>query len=177
MDDLDSISGERSTIPAGPRAARHAGLMVVQPRSIPAPGAPAGAVTVVLADDSDVYRRGMRRAIEADPRLHLVAEVADGAAALAAIRELQPDVALLDLHMPALDGVEVGCRIHADPPPRSPRLVLVSAFLGDDVAARARACGMDHQLDKTTPRREICDLLAGPAPDGSDHHEPAPQIA
>ena len=127
-----------------------------------------GTITVVLADDSDVYRRGMRRAIESDARLTLVAEVADGAAALAAIRELQPDVALLDLQMPALDGVEVCCRIHADPPPRLPRFVLVSAFLSDEVAERARACGMDHQLDKTTPRREICDVLAGAAADGPD---------
>lgn len=125
-----------------------------------------GAVTVVLADDSDVYRRGIRRAIEADARLSLVAEVSDGAAALAAIRELQPDVALLDLQMPALDGIEVSCRIQADPPPRLPRFVLVTAFLTEDVAQRARACGMEHQLDKTTPRREICDVLAGgPADD------------
>jgi two-component system, NarL family, nitrate/nitrite response regulator NarL len=124
-------------------------------------GARTGAVTVVLADDSDVYRRGMRRAIEADARLSLVAEVADGAAALAAIRELQPDVVLLDLQMPALDGVEVCCRVQADPPPRLPRFVLVSAFLSEEVTQRARACGMDHQLDKTTPRREICDVLAG----------------
>jgi two-component system nitrate/nitrite response regulator NarL len=122
-----------------------------------------GVITVVLADDSDVYRRGMRRAIEGDERLALVAEVADGAAALAAIRELQPDVALLDMQMPALDGVEVCRRVHADPPPRPPRFVLLSAFLSDDVAERARACGMDHQLDKTTPRREICDVVAGAA--------------
>lgn len=123
----------------------------------------AGVVSVVLADDSDIYRRGMRRAIEGDDRLALVAEVADGAAALAAIRELQPDVALLDLQMPALDGIEVCRRVQADPPPRRPRFVLLSAFLSDEVAERARACGMDHQLDKTTPRREICDLLAGGA--------------
>ncbi|MFP5361984.1 MAG: response regulator [Thermoleophilia bacterium] len=125
-----------------------------------APRAPAGPITVVLADDSNVYRRAMRRAIEADARLALVAEVADGAAALAAIRELQPDVALLDLQMPALDGVDVGCRIRADPPPRRPRFVLVSALLSEAVVQRARACGMDHQLAKSTPRREICDLLA-----------------
>jgi two-component system nitrate/nitrite response regulator NarL len=135
-----------------------------------------GAITVVLADDSDVYRRGMRRAIENDERLALVAEVADGAAALAAIRELQPDVALLDLQMPALDGVEVCRRVHADPPPRSPRFVLLSAFLSDEVAERARACGMDHQLDKTTPRREICDVLAGGA-GAASARELGPQIA
>jgi hypothetical protein len=39
--------------------------------------------------------------------------------------------------------------------------VLVSAFLAPEAIQRARACGMDHQLEKTTPRREICDLLAG----------------
>jgi two-component system nitrate/nitrite response regulator NarL len=138
--------------------------------------APAGVTTVVLADDSDVYRRGMRRAIDNDARLALVAEVADGAAALAAIRELQPDVALLDLQMPALDGVEVCCRILADPPPRRPRFVLLSAFLSDEVVERARACGMDHQLDKTTPRREICDLLAGGS-GGPDELDLGPQIA
>src|ERR1700712_1061403 len=128
------------------------------------------AVTVVLADDSDVYRRGMKRAIEADDRLALVAEVADGAAALEAIREHQPDVALLDLQMPALDGVEVCCPVHADPPGHHTRFVLVSAFLSDDVIARANACGMDHQLEKTTPRRQICDLLAA----AGDPDPPAP---
>lgn len=178
MDDLRLISRDSARVLPGPRREPRAG----RPAAAGSPaavkhGAAAGAVTVVLADDSDVYRRGMRRAIEADARLVLVAEVADGAAALAAIRELQPDVALLDLQMPALDGVEVCCRIQADPPARRPRLVLVSAFLSDDVAERARACGMDHQLDKTTPRREICDLLAGTAPDGSDVREPGPQIA
>jgi two-component system nitrate/nitrite response regulator NarL len=120
-------------------------------------------VTVVLADDSDVYRRGMKRAIEADERLSLVAEVADGAAALEAIREHQPDVALLDLQMPELDGLEVCARVHAGAPDTRTRFVLVSAFLSEDVIARARACGMAHQLEKATPRRQICDVLADAA--------------
>lgn len=121
----------------------------------------------MLADDSDLYRRAMRRAIEADARLALVAEVADGAAALAAIREHQPDAALLDLQMPALDGVEVCRRVRADPPPRLPRVVLVSAELSDEAHARAQACGIDHERDKTTASGEICDLLAGePEPPG-----------
>ena len=132
------------------------------------------AVTVVLADDSDVYRRGMKRAIEADERLALVAEVTDGVAALQAILEHQPDVALLDFQMPALDGVEVCCRVHADPPSRRTRFVLVSAFLSDDVIARASACGMDHHLEKTTPRRQICDLLAAAGDAAVDEGEPAP---
>lgn len=136
-----------------------------------------GAITVVLADDSDVYRRGMKRAIEADERLMLVAEVADGAAALEAIREHQPDVALLDFQMPALDGVEVCCRVHADPPGNRTRFVLVSAFLSDDVIARASACGMDHQLEKTTPRRQICDVLATARDTGASDPVPGPDAA
>lgn len=177
MDDLRLISRDSARAPAGPRRDARGGRTAGGSPATVRPDARAGAVTVVLADDSEVYRRGMRRAIEADARLALVAEVADGAAALAAIRELQPDVALLDLQMPGLDGVEVCCRIRADPPPRRPRLVLVSAFLSDHVAERARVCGMDHQLDKTTPRREICDLLAGAVPDSSNVYEPGPQIA
>jgi CheY-like chemotaxis protein len=135
------------------------------------------AVTVVLADDSDVYRRGMKRAIEADERLALVAEVSDGAAALEAIRRHQPDVALLDFQMPALDGIEVCCRVHADPPGNRTRFVLVSAFLSDEVIARASACGMDHKLEKTTPRRQICDLLAAARGDGPDAPAPGPDAA
>jgi two-component system nitrate/nitrite response regulator NarL len=138
---------------------------------------PPRAVTVVLADDSDVYRRGMKRAIEADERLALVAEVADGAAALAAIREHQPDVALLDFQMPALDGVEVCCRVHADPPGNKTRFVLVSAFLSEDVIARASACGMDHQLEKTTPRRQICDVLAHATDAEPNSGMPGPAVA
>jgi two-component system nitrate/nitrite response regulator NarL len=134
-------------------------------------------VTVVLADDSDIYRRGMRRAIEADERLALVAEVSDGAAALEAIREHQPDVALLDFQMPALDGVEVCCRVQADPPAHRTRFVLVSAFLGDDVIVRARACGMDHQLEKATPRRQICDVLAEGAAAEPDRSGPGGDAA
>jgi len=177
MDDLRLNSRDSARVLAGPRRDPHAERTApAGTTAVAKPAAPARVVTVVLADDSEVYRRGMRRAIEADERLTLVAEVADGAAALAAIRELQPEVALLDLQMPALDGVEVGRRIRADPPPRRPRLVLVSAFLSDDVAQRARACGMDHQLDKTTPRREICDLLAGAAPNGSDLHVAGPRM-
>jgi CheY-like chemotaxis protein len=77
--------------------------------------------------------------------------------------------------MPALDGVEVCCRVHADPPGHRTRFVLVSAFLSDDVIARATACGMDHQLEKTTPRRQICDVLA--AAPGTPGPMPGPAAA
>jgi len=64
-------------------------------------------VRIVIADDHPIFRRGLRSVIEADPRLKVIAEADDGQSALARIRELQPDVAVLDIDMPPPDGLEV----------------------------------------------------------------------
>jgi DNA-binding NarL/FixJ family response regulator len=62
-------------------------------------------IRIVIADDHPIFRRGLRMVIEADPALKVVAEADDGAAALARIQELQPDIAVLDIDMPPPDGV------------------------------------------------------------------------
>jgi DNA-binding NarL/FixJ family response regulator len=64
-------------------------------------------VTVVIADDHPIFRKGLREVIDADPTLRVVAETADGESALSAIAELRPDVAVLDVDMPGRDGFEV----------------------------------------------------------------------
>lgn len=63
--------------------------------------------TILLADDHPVFRRGLRMIIATDPQFNVLDEAADGAQALARIRELQPDVALLDINMPQQSGIEV----------------------------------------------------------------------
>jgi DNA-binding NarL/FixJ family response regulator len=63
-------------------------------------------IRVVVADDQDLVRAGFRAILSADPEIEVVADVADGAAAVAAIREHDPDVALVDVRMPRLDGIE-----------------------------------------------------------------------
>ena len=64
-------------------------------------------IRILIADDHPIFRRGLRLVIEADPALKVVAEAEDGASALARIRELQPDVAVLDIDMPPPDGLAV----------------------------------------------------------------------
>ncbi len=64
-------------------------------------------ITIIIADDHPVFRRGLKMIIEADARLKVAAEAADGAEALELIKKLAPDVAVLDVNMPHLNGFEV----------------------------------------------------------------------
>ncbi len=68
-------------------------------------------IRILIADDHPIFRRGLRMIIESDPALKVVAEADDGAAALASIEALQPDVAVLDMDMPPPDGLAVARRI------------------------------------------------------------------
>lgn len=64
-------------------------------------------ITILLADDHPIVRQGLRQAIELDPRLRVIAEAGDGDEALRLLRALQPQIAVLDIDMPHLDGVAV----------------------------------------------------------------------
>ena len=64
-------------------------------------------VRIVIADDHTIFRDGLRRLLEAEPELQVVAEAADGNEAVAHVRELDPDILLLDLAMPRMPGMEV----------------------------------------------------------------------
>ena len=68
-------------------------------------------VRIVIADDHPVLRKGLRQVIESDPKLKVVAEADDGETALAQVRELKPDIAVLDVDMPKLDGLGVAREI------------------------------------------------------------------
>jgi DNA-binding NarL/FixJ family response regulator len=69
--------------------------------------APPSVISIVIADDHPIVRAGLRQAIESDPALRVVAEAADGDAALARIREHQPAIAVIDIDMPKIDGLGV----------------------------------------------------------------------
>jgi DNA-binding NarL/FixJ family response regulator len=64
-------------------------------------------ITILVADDHPIFRRGLVETIQSDPGLRIVAEAGDGQAALSAIRDLSPEIALLDVHMPKADGIAV----------------------------------------------------------------------
>ena len=96
-------------------------------------------VRVFVADDHPVYRDGMVRAISERPDLELVGEASNGRDALAAIGEANPDVALIDIRMPGLDGLEVLGAIRRDT--TETQVLLLSAHLDSDLAYRAVADG------------------------------------
>ncbi|MEV7118200.1 response regulator transcription factor [Kitasatospora griseola] len=85
-------------------------------------------IRVLLADDQEMVRRGLRRILETQPDLQVVGEAADGVATVEAARALRPDVALVDVRMPRMDGLEVVrqlCGPTADP---QVKVVVVTTF-------------------------------------------------
>jgi two-component system nitrate/nitrite response regulator NarL len=118
-----------------------------------------GAMTlrVVVADDHPLFRAGIVRALEEDGRFAVVAEAGDGAAAEAAIREHSPDVALLDLRMPGIDGLRLVARLRHREPPVA--VVVLTAYTDASLVHSAMAAGAAAYAAKDTDREEILDLL------------------
>ncbi|WP_369241541.1 response regulator [Streptomyces sp. R21] len=101
-------------------------------------------IRVLIADDQDMVRTGFRFFLDAQPDMTVVAEARDGAEAVALARELRPDVCLLDIRMPKLDGLEA-TRLLAGPTVADPlRIVVVTTFDLDEYvygALHGGACG------------------------------------
>lgn len=116
-------------------------------------------LTVVVADDdTDIRELIMITARRAG--LEVVAAVADGDAALAAIRENRPDLAILDVSMPGQDGFDVCRAVRADTRLDETRLLLLSASVDEKAQAVGRAAGADHFLPKPFSPRALVDWLA-----------------
>ena len=101
-------------------------------------------VRVLIADDQDMVRTGFRMILQAQPDMEVVGEASDGAECVELARRLRPDVCLVDIRMPKLDGLEV-TRLLAGPKAVDPlRVVVVTTFDQDDYvygALRGGACG------------------------------------
>src|SRR3954453_470043 len=110
---------------------------------------------VLVADDHPLYRDGVVRAIRERPDLELVGECDDGRAALEQIRELEPDVALLDVKMPLLDGTAVLNAVDREKIPT--RIAFLSAYLDAPVVYTAVAGGAAAYLSKEADRQGIWD--------------------
>jgi two-component system nitrate/nitrite response regulator NarL len=118
-------------------------------------------VRVVIADDHPVYREGLLRAVRERPDLELVGEAATGREALALIRELRPDVAVLDMKLPDLDGRQVLGAVKRDWP--ATRVVFVSAYVDSELVYAAVGGGASGYLSKDATRQQICDAIVGVA--------------
>jgi two-component system, NarL family, nitrate/nitrite response regulator NarL len=116
-----------------------------------------GRISVVVADDHPVYRDGLVRAITSATELELIGEAADGRQAELLIEQKRPDVALVDVKMPAFGGVELCERLIGRGLPT--RVVMISAYLDPNLVARALRAGASAYLGKDASRDEICEEL------------------
>ena len=114
-------------------------------------------VTVVVADDHPIYREGIVRAINERPDLDLVGEAADGRQALDQIQELSPQVAVLDIRMPGLDGTQVLSAMRRDG--LETEVLFLSAFMEPELAYRTVASGARGYLSKESSRHEVCEAI------------------
>ncbi|MFE6846038.1 response regulator [Streptomyces sp. NPDC057686] len=109
-------------------------------------------IRVVVADDQELVRSGFAMILDAQEDIEVVAEVGDGAAAVAAVRELEPDVALLDIRMPVLDGIGACRTISAG---TSCRTVMLTTFDSDEYVYEALHAGASGFLLKDVRRDDL----------------------
>ena len=110
-------------------------------------------VRVLLADDHVLVRSGIRMILETLEGVQIVAETADGRDALALVESLRPDVALLDISMPNLNGIETATRIRIRFP--QTRVVILSMHAGEDYVAQALRAGASGYLLKDATPAEL----------------------
>ncbi|TYB41547.1 response regulator [Actinomadura chibensis] len=112
-------------------------------------------IEVLLADDQRLVRAGFRSILDDEDDITVTGEAADGAEALAACRELRPDVALLDVRMPGMDGLEAARRITGDARLDGVRVVILTTFDLDEYVYGALRAGATGFLLKDTEPAEL----------------------
>lgn len=107
-------------------------------------------ISVLLADDQDLVRAGVRMILDAEEDLRVIGEATDGADAVAKARRLRPDVAVMDIRMPGTDGIAATLRIRADPDLEAVRVAMLTTFDDEEYVTGALAAGADAFLLKDT---------------------------
>ncbi|TCO13890.1 LuxR family two component transcriptional regulator [Kribbella steppae] len=108
---------------------------------------------LLIVDDEALVRAGLKMILESDDDLEVVAEADDGADAAAMVVKHRPDVVLMDIRMPRLDGLAATREVQALPDP--PKVVVLTTFDLDDYVFRALQAGASGFLLKDTPPREL----------------------
>jgi DNA-binding NarL/FixJ family response regulator len=111
--------------------------------------------TVLIADDQELIRFGLRILIENSDGVEFAGEAADGLAALAAVRESRPEVVLMDIRMPGIDGLEATRRITADPELGHTKIIVLTTFELDEYVFDALRHGASGFLLKDTKPSEL----------------------
>jgi DNA-binding NarL/FixJ family response regulator len=118
-----------------------------------------GRIRVLLVDDQPLLRTGFRMILEAEPDLAVVGEAGDGAQAVDAVRALTPDVVLMDVRMPRMDGVEATRRIAGPDRNGSARVLVLTTFDLDEYVVEALRAGASGFLLKDVPADDLIDAI------------------
>ena len=114
-------------------------------------------VRVVIVDDDALVRAGLAMILRNDATIDIVGEADDGETGLTLIARLKPDVVLMDIRMPHLDGLEATARLMEQPSP--PKVIVLTTFDADDYVVRALRDGASGFLLKHTPPAQIVDAV------------------
>jgi len=114
-------------------------------------------IRVLCADDHPLMRDGISFALQAVPDMEIVAEAANGLEAVAAYRDTKPDITLMDLRMPEMNGIDATAAILSDFP--NARIIILTTYAGDVSASRALKSGARGYLLKGTLRTELVNTI------------------
>jgi DNA-binding NarL/FixJ family response regulator len=120
--------------------------------------------TVLIVDDHPLFRSGLRQVIAADPRLELVGEAGDGEDAMLLIQEKKPDVAVLDVNLPGLSGLEIARKLQARRLPT--RVIMLTMYKEEETCNRALDFGAKGFVLKENAVEEILKAIAAVAEGG-----------
>ncbi|WP_308210638.1 BTAD domain-containing putative transcriptional regulator [Actinomadura luzonensis] len=149
-----------AVVPAVVPAAQSA----AQPAAPSAPASPGGVLRVLVADDQALVRAGVKAMLDSDPGVTWAGEATNGEEAIAAVPAVRPDVVLLDIQMPRLDGLAAARRILAEE--RPPRVVMMTTFGSDENLYAALRAGVSGFLLKTAaPEQFLAAIRAAAAGD------------
>jgi len=116
-------------------------------------------ISVLLVDDQDLVRLGLRALFENEDGFRVAAEAADGLAAVAEARRTRPDVVLMDIRMPGIDGLEATRRIVSDPELSGTRVIVLTTFERDEYVFDALRMGASGFLLKDTRPAALLDAV------------------
>jgi DNA-binding NarL/FixJ family response regulator len=118
-------------------------------------------IRMIIADDESLMRSGLRLLLGAADDIEIIAEAADGAEAIDLTHRLGPDLVLMDIRMPVIDGLEAAQRLLSEPD--HPQILMLTAFGTDDFVHRALQSGAAGYILKDTPPEELINAVRAAA--------------